>query len=214
VRETEPLEQLADAALVVLDAEARGDHVPEVEAPPAHHFVRLRIGTGLHDLRKLGQLRGGQANFRAFVLAIDQPVRPFGVETMNPVAQRLTVHAADLRSLRPILALANRRQRQKPPALVGVLRSLREPSQLQCRIVFPKMHRPRHGSPPWRLESAIMRFGKPLRVRAQGLWYNATTGRSQIAVNIELIRIRLKDPFGHFVASRTYSAASHTQECG
>ena len=37
------------------------------------------------------------------------PLGPRNVETMNPVAQRLTVHAADLRGLRPILALANRR---------------------------------------------------------------------------------------------------------
>ena len=50
---------------------------------------------------------------------IAQTFRPFRVETMNPIAQRLAVHAAKLRRFSPILPLAHRRQRQQPTTLIA-----------------------------------------------------------------------------------------------
>jgi hypothetical protein len=41
---------------------------------------------------------------------------------MNPVAQGLAVHAADLRRRPSVHPVSDRNQRQEPPALVGVLR--------------------------------------------------------------------------------------------
>ena len=41
---------------------------------------------------------------------------------MDPVAQGLAIHATDLRRRSPIHSIANRRKRQKPPALIDALR--------------------------------------------------------------------------------------------
>ena len=59
---------------------------------------------------------------------------------MNPVAQRLSIHAADLRRRRPVHSVSNRSQRQKPTALADVLRPAGQPAQLFRRIVFSQSH--------------------------------------------------------------------------
>src|SRR5882757_1751398 len=51
-----------------------------------------------------------------------RPSGPGGVEAMDPVTQRLAVHAPDLRRRASVHAVLDRGQRQKPPALVGILR--------------------------------------------------------------------------------------------
>jgi hypothetical protein len=81
---------------------------------------------------------------------------------MDPVAQRLAVHAADLRRPASVHPVPDRRQRQKPPALVDVLRTTDNPPKLLGRIVLSQSHRCRHGAnPPRHLESAKPRFGNP-----------------------------------------------------
>ena len=84
-------------------------------------------------------------SLRADVL---EPVGAAFVEPVNPVAQRLAVHAADPRGLLPIHTVENRRQRQKPAALVGVPRPRRKPSQVNGRVVRSKLNRSRHGANP------------------------------------------------------------------
>jgi hypothetical protein len=96
MREAERLEKLADAPLVIRDAEASGDRRLQVDTTPAYDAVRLRIRPGLDDLRELGQLRRREPRLRAFAAMIEEPPRPFGIETMHPIAQRLAVHAAHL----------------------------------------------------------------------------------------------------------------------
>ncbi len=54
--EAEPLQKPSDVTLADLDVEARLDLRPKVEAAPAHHAMARRIGTGLNQLRQLGQL--------------------------------------------------------------------------------------------------------------------------------------------------------------
>ncbi len=46
-----------------------------------------------------------------------QALRPFLIEAMRPISQRLTVHAANLRRFRAAHAVISRRQGQKPPNL-------------------------------------------------------------------------------------------------
>ena len=65
---------------------------------------------------------------------------------MNPVAQRLPVHPADLRRCAAIHPISNRSQRKKPPALIDVLRPAGERPKRLRRIVFPQSHRCWHGA--------------------------------------------------------------------
>jgi hypothetical protein len=95
------LQQLAYGALVVLDAETLGDHTLKVDAPPAHHAIDGVIRAGLDDLgqlRLLGRRQPARLLPRQVVL---QPLRTARVEPVNPIPQRLTIHAADLRGFRP-----------------------------------------------------------------------------------------------------------------
>ena len=55
---------------------------------------------------------------------------------MDPVTQRLAVHAPDLRRRASVHAVLDRGQRQKPPALVGILRSPRKRPKRLRRIVL------------------------------------------------------------------------------
>ena len=148
VGEAERLEKLADAALVIGDAETPRDH-------PFRSMRRQRttpsvLGSGPVSTISANSTNcaAGQPRLRPFAAMILQTYRPFGVETMNPIAQHLAVHADRLRRLGPILPLKHRRQRQQSPALVGVLRSLSEPWQLRHRLVLPKLRRSRHGHLP------------------------------------------------------------------
>lgn len=58
VREADLLQQLADRALVIDDPEALLDHPLQVDPAPAHHPVRLAVGTALDDGREGSDLRG------------------------------------------------------------------------------------------------------------------------------------------------------------
>ena len=81
-----------------------------------------RSGPTLDDLRELGQLPFRQAGLGALGPVVDEALLTRPVEAMHPVAQRLAVHAADLRRRTSVHAVPDRSQRQQPPALVDVLR--------------------------------------------------------------------------------------------
>ena len=95
VREAEPFEKRADMALVILNAKARLDDTLEIDAPPAHHAVVFPVGTCFDDRRQFGLLSRRQARRPALRPIVQKPVGAGGVETVNPVAQRLTIHATD-----------------------------------------------------------------------------------------------------------------------
>ena len=67
---------------------------------------------------------------------------------MNLVAQRLAIHAADPGRIGAVHSIQDRRQRQQPATLIGVLRALRKPPKLVNRIVRPQFHRSWHGANP------------------------------------------------------------------
>jgi hypothetical protein len=79
---------------------------------------------------------------------VAQAVRTGLVEPMNPVAQRLAIHAADPGRIGAIHSVQDRRQRQKSPTLIGVLQALRQPPKLTDQIVRPQFHRSWHGANP------------------------------------------------------------------
>ena len=70
-----------------------------------------------------------------------RPSGPDRVEAMDPVTQRLAVHPADLRRRAPVHAVPDRSQRQKPPALVDVLRPPGERPKRLSRIVLSQSDR-------------------------------------------------------------------------
>jgi hypothetical protein len=141
MREAELLEELSDIAWMKVDAEPLGDDAPEVEPTPAHDPVLLTIRPGLDDLCELSQLLRRKTGLGTLRPVVDQALQTRPVEAMDPVAQRLAVHSADLRRRASVHAVPDRSQRQKPPALVDVLRSTGEPPKVLRRIVLSQSDR-------------------------------------------------------------------------
>ena len=123
VREAKLVQKFADIARMKVHPEALGDDPLEVDPPPAHDPVLLTIRADLDDPGKLSQLLFREAGLGAIGPAADEPIRTQVVEAMDPVARRLPVHAADLRRRSPVHPVPSRGQRQKPTALVDVLRA-------------------------------------------------------------------------------------------
>ena len=69
--------------------------------------IFLAVRAGLSDLRKLSQLFRRQARLGTFRPVVDKALGPRTVEAMNPVAQRLAIHAADLRRRRPVHSISH-----------------------------------------------------------------------------------------------------------
>ena len=132
VGEAEPLEELADRALVIGDPEALEDHALQVDPTPAHHAVHGPVRTGFDELRNLKTLLLREARLATFGPVVQKTVGAVFVKAVNPIAQRLAVHPADPGRLRPVHAVQDRSQRQEPTALVGILRRRSKPPKLGC----------------------------------------------------------------------------------
>jgi hypothetical protein len=94
----QPYQLLAHSLLMHLDTETRLDLALQVNVAPAHHPVRRRVRTLAYHLRQLSFLLNAQQRRRPSPATVRQPLQPFGVEAVNPIAQRLPVHAAGLGS--------------------------------------------------------------------------------------------------------------------
>ena len=161
VGEAELLQKLSDIARVEVDAEPLGDDALEVDPPPAHDAVLLAI-------RPVSTISANSANCsadrRGLGPSVQLSIRPSGPEALKRWTQSRSVW----RSMPPILAAAavhpvpHRSQRQKPPALVDVLRPPGQRPKLLGRIVLsqssPLTAWP---NPPCHLESSRSRFGNP-----------------------------------------------------
>src|SRR5208282_4565314 len=168
VREANLLQYLANSAVVIVNAEPFLNHAFQVDPPPADHAILLPIRPSLDDLGKGGQLFRRQPRRLALGANIFEPVRALRVEAMNPVAQRLTIHAANARSVRSPHPIENRRQRQETPALIGVFRTGRKTPKLRSRIIRPDRNRRWHGAnPPRAKESDHAQTGNPLSSQAR-----------------------------------------------
>jgi hypothetical protein len=106
------------------------------------------IRTGLDEVGPFGLLLWREAGRVAFGPGVFQPVGPVFVEAVNPLAQRLAIHAADPRGFGSAHPVQDRSERQQTPALVGVLRRRRKAAQLTGREIRPYLHRCRHGAHP------------------------------------------------------------------
>jgi hypothetical protein len=141
LRKAELLEKLSDIAGMKVDAESLGDDPLEIDAPPPDDAIFLTVRASLDDLRELGQLLLRQARLGTLRPVVDQALRTRGVEAMHPVAQGLPIHAADLGCSSSVHPVPDRRQRQKPPALVDVLRPARKRPKLLSRIILSQSDR-------------------------------------------------------------------------
>src|SRR4029077_15934070 len=113
-----------------IDTEALSENTLQVDAAPAYDPILLRVGAGLDKLLQCLFLLVGELRRPPGRLDVDQTVRTVLVEAVRPVPQRLPVHAADPRRLGAVHPVANRRQRQQPSRLRGILHLRREPTQL------------------------------------------------------------------------------------
>jgi hypothetical protein len=65
----------------------------QIRDPPAHHLVRGHIGSVLYQLAQLGHLRLCHIGRSAWILLAFQRVDAALVVTVDPIPQRLSVHA-------------------------------------------------------------------------------------------------------------------------
>lgn len=110
VRKIQLLQQRADIALRVFDAEAILDHALKVDTPPAHDPVCIRIGAGLYDLRQFCLLIRRQTGSLSAAVNVLQPIRAASVETVNPVTKGLAIHIADPSRIGAVHAVQDRSQ--------------------------------------------------------------------------------------------------------
>ena len=111
VRNAELLQNLPERALVINDAEAFFYDTAQVDPAPVRHAVLRSIWSGFDDFAERGQLLAQEPWRGALRAEVLQPIRALGVEAVNPVAQRLTIHPADLRRVFADHPIQNCRQR-------------------------------------------------------------------------------------------------------
>ena len=142
--EAQPAQHLADRALVQPDREAGLDQGLEVDPPPPHHAVPLRVRPPLHDVLQLGLLLGRQPRPRPRAAPVAQPGQPLLVVPVHPVAQGLPVHAGVPRRLHPRGALQHEGERQHAARRLRVPAPARLPPRLGRARLLPR-DRHRHG---------------------------------------------------------------------
>ena len=113
-----------------LDAEPLGDDALQIHPPPSRDAVDFPIRAPLNDLGQLGHLFRRQTRRRAARPIVLQTVQTERVEAVNPIAQRLPIHSADLGRLSALPSVLNRRKRKQPSALGRILRTSRQRAKL------------------------------------------------------------------------------------
>jgi transposase len=152
-----------------------GTGLTQVDAAPAHHAVGLGLRTRLHQRREFRLLRGAQPRRGSRRLAVGQTGRTRGVEPVDPVPQRLPLHAAQPRRRSPAHPVVHRGDRQQTPRLTGVVRRPRRLAHPN-RIPIPSQRDRRHSVPPCHMpvphESRRNRPDNPYpRVSFNAGWY-------------------------------------------
>lgn len=123
--EAEAAQQSANRSLGQRDAELLGDLSPEIGSSPADDAMLGQTRPFPNPLSNLLLLFGRKAARRARRCPVVKPLQSLDVIAMDPVPQRLSLHAAQPRRLAPRLAIQNMRQRQHPTRCIGVPRPRR-----------------------------------------------------------------------------------------
>src|ERR1700692_1136105 len=93
------------------DAEFFENPLAEIDDPPAHDPMNRRNRAALADRGERRPMRVVKPGWLSRRLAVDQTLRPLGVELQHPVANDLERHPADPGRLRARRAFLNRRRR-------------------------------------------------------------------------------------------------------
>ena len=113
------------------DAELLQDPLREIDQPPAHDAMDRRDRTTFDHFRDRGPVRVVQPRGLSGRLAVDQTIRPIGVELHHPVPHDLQRDTADPGGIGARRTVIDRRKRQKPPCLRCVLRLAGKRPQLR-----------------------------------------------------------------------------------
>ena len=173
VAETPAAQDAADRALAKRDAVLVRDDPLQVCAAPPHHAIGFQIGTGLDDRIQFLQLVLAQPGRATAPGLVAQTVRTFRIEAMDPIAQRLTVHAGRRRGIRARLTVHHERNRQKAASLGHVPARPSQTAQIVGAFVRPCDRKPnRHRQPPLNRTQANQK-STPVstRVRISIGWY-------------------------------------------
>jgi hypothetical protein len=120
--EIEPPEQLAHAAFVEFDAKLGRNAVSQIGTPEPHHAIAGEFGALFDPGRKLALLDPAQAGGAAASRPVSKPFQPFLIVAVNPVAQRLAVHAAKPRCLLAAETIEHHGYGQDARRLFGIRR--------------------------------------------------------------------------------------------
>jgi hypothetical protein len=146
--EAEASHHLADAALVQVHVEFVNDPLTQINQPPTHDTIALRIGPAAYPLGDRRRLRRRQlAGRAAAVRPVRQAGNAFSVEAMHPVAQRLPIHPALAGGIAARMPLQNPGNRQHPPGRGRIAGSPSREPQLR-RADLGAGNRNRHRSRP------------------------------------------------------------------
>jgi len=105
------------------DAEQGLDLLLEIDAPPAHDTILVRIGAGLDKPGDLRLLLRSQPRLAALRLAIEQAANTLGVVAVHPVPQGLPIHAASRGCVCSVSPFQHQRNRQNPPRCPRILQA-------------------------------------------------------------------------------------------
>jgi hypothetical protein len=148
MREAQVLQGTVDRIVRDRDAKLLVQPHDQIAGPPAHNAIDRRDRACLHEAGEKRLMLVGQLAWRARRRLVDETVRPLLVEPDDPIPQRLTVHAADLRCLFSRAAVQHRCDRKQSTRLRRILHPLRNPPNIAVRIVRPHRNSSPHGKRP------------------------------------------------------------------
>lgn len=132
------VQPFADRAFMHRHGKAARHFGPQVNAPPAHNLVHIRIRPFDDQCTQFRHLRAGQGARTAGTHLRLQSVNARVVVAANPVAQCLPVHAVLRRRVTTRPAFQDASQRQEPANLSRVLALARKQAKSACRATHPR----------------------------------------------------------------------------
>jgi hypothetical protein len=98
----QPLDQLGHALFLIGHAKALFHQGAQITKPPSHDPMLGQVRTGLNQGCKLLQLGVVQTAGWAWTEPVIETLWALGIETVDPIAERLSIHHASLRGFRTL----------------------------------------------------------------------------------------------------------------
>ena len=152
--EVQPPKQLAHAAFVEGDTELGSNAVTQIGAAKPHNAVAGEIGALLNPGRNLALFDPAQAGGPAASRPVRKPIQPCLIIAVNPVAQRLPVHAAKPRRFLAAEAIEHHGNGQDTRCLLGIRRSLGRRTQIGGTHIRSSNRNPSHLHPRKSMQTA------------------------------------------------------------